>query len=214
MDIFNSFDGYEDVVIKFLSHQVYLAPIILLVLEEMGVPLPFADIVIAYTGYQVAIGRIPYFAAYLILLISDIIGASILYFVARRYGKKLVDKFGKYIDLDMDKLNSVEDKFRKYGALVIIIGRHIYGFKVPITIFSGISKMRYSLFAVSVLAADIFWIPFYLALGRKLGPRTLHLFQAYHVNHWYYLLILIPLILALSPFFLMRKGKAKKSGND
>jgi membrane protein DedA with SNARE-associated domain len=207
---FSSIDGLEDVIAGFLVHQTYLAPIILLVLEEIGIPLPFADIVIAYTGYQVAIGRIPYLFAFLILLMADIIGATILYLVARRYGKIIVSKFGKYIDLDMNKLDLVEGVFRKYGPVAIIIGRHIYGFKVPITLFSGISKMKYWVFALSVIISDSFWIPFYLSLGKKLGPKTIKLFHAYHINHWFYLLVLIPIILALLPFFLMRKGNAQK----
>jgi membrane protein DedA with SNARE-associated domain len=207
---FSSIDGLEDIIAGFLVHQTYLAPIILLVLEEIGVPLPFADIVIAYTGYQVAVGRIPYLFAFLILLMADIIGATILYLVARRYGKTIVSKFGKYIDLDMNKLDLVEGVFRKYGPIAIIIGRHIYGFKVPITLFSGISKMKYWVFALSVIVSDSFWIPFYLSLGRRLGPKTIKLFHAYHINHWFYLLVLIPIILALLPFFLMRKGNAQK----
>jgi membrane protein DedA with SNARE-associated domain len=212
MYTFNTLDYYEDIIVGFLVHQIYLAPIILLVLEEIGVPLPFADIVIAYTGYQVAVGKIPYLVAFIILLVSDLVGASILYFLARRYGKVIVNKFGKYIDLDMNKLNSVEGGFRKYGPIAIIVGRHIYGFKVPITLFSGISKMRYITFALSVIISDSFWIPFYLALGKKLGPRTIHLFHLYHVNHWYYLLVVIPIALAFLPFFLMRKGQSK--GNE
>jgi len=211
MNAFGSLDNLEDIIVGFLVHQIYLAPIILLILEEMGVPLPFADIVIAYTGYQVAVGKIPYIAAYILLLVSDVIGATILFLIARRYGKKLVDKFGRFIDLDMDKLNSFEGFFRKYGPIAIIIGRHVYGFKVPITIFSGISKMRYWLFLVSVVISDSFWIPFYLTLGRKLGPKTIRLFHVYHVNHWYYLLLLVPLGLSLLPFFLMRKGNPPKS---
>jgi membrane protein DedA with SNARE-associated domain len=207
---FSSIDGFEDIISGFLVHQTYLAPIILLVLEEIGIPLPFADIVIAYTGYQVAVGRIPYLFAFLILLMADIIGATILYLLARRYGKTIVKKFGKYIDLDMNKLDMFEGVFRKYGPVAIIIGRHIYGFKVPITLFSGISKMKYWVFALSVIVSDSFWIPFYLSLGRRLGPKTIKLFHAYHINHWFYLLVLIPIILALLPFFLMRKGNEQK----
>lgn len=210
MDILGSFDQLQDVIVGFLVNQIYLAPIILLILEEMGVPLPFADIVIAYTGYQVAVGRIPYVSAYLILLIADLAGATVLYILAKRYGKTIVDKFGRFIDLDMHKLDSFEGFFRKYGPIAIIIGRHIYGFKVPITLFSGISKMRYLTFLLSVAISDSFWIPFYLQIGKKLGPKTIRLFHVYHVNHWYYFLLLVPILLALLPFFLMRKGKGKK----
>ena len=202
--IYSFLDSSQDVVQNFLIHQIYLAPIILLTLEEIGLPLPVADLVIAYTGYQVAIGHIPYLVAYILLLISDILGATILYFIARSYGRKVVDKFGKYIDLDMKKLSTVEEKFRKFGPVVIIIGRHIIGFKIPITLFSGISKMKYTTFALSVLISDSFWIPFYLALGEKLGPRTLHLL---HDHHWYFLFALFPILISLLPFFLMRKNK-------
>jgi len=210
MNAFSSLDTFEDAIVGFLVHQIFLAPIILLVLEEVGVPLPFADFVIAYTGYQVAVGRIPYLIAFIILLISDLVGATILYLLARRYGKIIVEKFGRFIDLDMNKLDSVEGYFRRFGPVVIIIGRHIYGFKVPITLFSGISKMRYLTFAISVLISDSFWIPFYLSIGRRLGPKTIRLFHVYHVNHWYYLLVIVPIFLALLPFFLMRKGKIKE----
>jgi len=211
MNLLSYLDNIQDTIVAFLVHQIYLAPIILLILEEVGVPLPFADIVIAYTGYQVAVGRIPYFAAFLILLISDVIGATILYLIARRYGKKIVDKFGRYIDLDTEKFDSFEGFFRKYGPIAIIIGRHVYGFKIPITLFSGISKMRYWLFALSVVVSDSFWIPIYLSIGRRLGPKTIRLFHIHHINHWYYLLILVPIILALLPFFLMRKRDKKKN---
>lgn len=210
MDFLGFLDQLQDIFVGFLVSKIYLAPIILLILEEMGVPLPFADVVIAYTGYQVEVGRIPYFAAFLILFIADIAGATFLYLLARRYGKTILDKFGRFIDLDTHKLDIFEGFFRKYGPIAIIIGRHIYGFKVPITIFSGISKMRYFTFLMSVIISDSFWIPFYLSVGRRLGPKTIRLFQLYHVNHWYYFLLLIPIILALFPFFLMRKGKIKK----
>lgn len=211
MDIFSSLDAIEDAIVAFLIHQIFLAPIILLILEEVGVPIPFADFVIAYTGYQVAVGRIPYVEAFALLLIADFIGATILYFVARRYGKTIINKFGKYIDLDMNKLDLFEGFFRKYGPIAIIIGRHIYGFKVPITLFSGISKMPYRVFLLGIAISDSFWIPFYLAIGKRLGPKTVHLLHIYHVDHAYYSLLIIPVILAFLPFFLMRKNNAKKS---
>lgn len=206
MHIFGSFDGLEDIIVGFLVHQIYFAPIILLALEELGIPVS-ADFVIAYIGYQVSAGHIPYFVAYILLLISDVLGASLLYLLAIKYGKGIIHKFGKYIELDEHKLRIVEEKFRKYGPIAIIIGRHIYGFKVPITIFSGLSKMRYITFAVSVILSDLLWIPFYLSIGQKLGSKTVHLF---HAHHWFYILILIPIFLSLLPFFLMRKSKKTK----
>jgi membrane protein DedA with SNARE-associated domain len=197
-----SFDHLQDAVAGFVISQIYLAPVLLLILEEAGFPLPVTDFVIAYTGYQVSLGRIPFFIAYIMLLISDLIGASILFYLSKRYGQDLILKFGKYIHLDKHKVTIVEKKFRQYGPLVIILGRHIIGFRVPITVFSGISGIKYRTFLLSTFVSIFWWIPIYLAVGQKLGAKTIHLILG---NHWYFLLIILPFIISFLPFFFMRK---------
>lgn len=204
LQLLSFLDSFEDILIVFLKHQIVLAPILLLLLEEAGLPLPIADFIISYTGYQVSLGHIPYVVAYVILIIADLTGASILYYLCSRFGAGIILRFGKYIDLDKDKLTVVEEKFRKYGPFAIILGRHIPGFRIPITVFSGISEMKYKTFLISTFLSIFLWIPFYLAVGEKLGPRTV---KFVHANHWYYLLILVPIIFSLLPFFFLRKKK-------
>src|SRR5258708_4997950 len=110
-------DQFQDAIVTFLAHQVFLAPILLLTIEEAGLPLPIADFTISYTGYQVSLGRISFLGAFIMLLIADLAGASILYYLCSRYGPHLIEKFGKFIHLDKHKLVVVEEKFRKYGPL-------------------------------------------------------------------------------------------------
>ncbi len=196
------FDQYEDLILSFLSHQIYLAPLLLLFLEEAGVPFSVADFVIAYTGYQVAMGHISFFIAFLLLLVTDLTGASILFYLCSRFGEKVINKFGKFIDLDHKKLEIVEKYFRKFGPLFIIFGRHVIGLRIPITIFSGISKMNYFVFIGSTFISVILWIYFYLSLGIHLGPRTVHLIRE---HGWDWIFILLPIILSLAPFFFLRK---------
>ena len=195
-------DRFEDLIVAFLANQVYLAPIFLLFIDEIGIPLPTSDFVIAYTGFEVARGRISFAVAFLILLIADLAGASILYFICSRYGPHILEKFGKFIDLDEHKLATVEKYFRKYGVLMIIFGRHIPGFRIPITIFAGISEISYRTFLISTFISVVFWIAFYLLLGERLGPKTV---QLVHANAWYAILFVIPIIVAAAPFFFLRK---------
>ena len=208
MQFFSSFslDQLADWIQSFVVHQSFLAPIILLFLEEAGVPLPTADFVIAFTGYHVSLGDITYSQAFFILLIADLLGSSFLYFLCKDYGVKLINKFGKYIDLDKHKLDIVAQKFGKYGPLVIIFGRHIPGFRIPITVFSGISKMSYRTFIGSTILSVVFWISFYLSLGERLGPRTVKLL---HAHGAFGLLFLLPIIFFLTPFFFLRTSKKK-----
>lgn len=198
-------DRLDDLIIAFIQHNILFTPL-LLFLEEAGIPLPApGDIFIAYTGYQVSKGIIPYPFAFLLLLVATLAGSSILYYLSSRWGQLIVLRFGKYIHLDEKKLIIVEEKFRKYGPLVIIIGRHIPGFRVPITFFAGVSDITYKTFIISTLFSIILWIPFYLSVGQRLGPKTLALF---HHNQAYFLIFLIPLaIFICSAIFLRVKQR-------
>ena len=199
----------EDSVVFLLHHQVFLAPLLLLTLEESGIPLPVpGDIIITFVGYQVSKGVVSYLAAFLTILTAVLVGSSLLYYLASRYGQALILKISKFIDLDEKRLSTVEQKFRKYGPLVIIFGRHIPGFRIPITIFAGVSNISYLTFISSTFISVIFWIVFYLSLGGKLGRKTVILL---HAHHGYTLFIIIPAIIILLAYLFLRIKKVRGS---
>jgi membrane protein DedA with SNARE-associated domain len=193
------FGDIGDYVELFIKSQLTLAPVLLLTLEEAGVPVPIpGDIVIAFVGYQASLGKISYVAAFFILLTAVLIGSSILYYLSSRYGNRLVKRFGPYLHVNEERLHAVEKQFKKFGPLVIIFGRHIPGFRIPITIFSGMSGVSFRTFFLSTIASVIIWIPVNLTLGAKLGHKTVHLFQG-HTEYFY--LVSIPFILFILYIF-------------
>lgn len=210
----NFFESYQlepftDLVEAFLIHQGTYAPLLLLLLEEAGVPLPVpGDVVVAYTGYEVSRGNIPYIAAFLMLLIAVLIGSSILYYLSARFGQQIVLRFGHYIHLNEKKLLVVEEKFRKYGVWVIIFGRHIPGFRIPITVFAGMSDMTYKTFIGSTFISVIFWIPFYLAVGQSLGPKTMQLLKG---HQQYFMIALIPFFIFIGSLLYALFNRKKES---
>lgn len=189
------FDAIEDKLVTYFHLHPLIGPMTLLFAEEGGFPLPLpGDLYIAYVGYQIHRGIIPYHVAFIVLMIGILCGSTILYFLSYYFGKNLVLRFGKYIHLNEKKLIYLEKKFRKYGALVIIFGRHVPGFRIPITIFAGLSKVKYSTFILSEAVSIIAWIAIFLQIGVKLGKNTNVLFH----NHFSFLLIiLIPLTLTI-----------------
>lgn len=205
-NILYALDPWEDAIVTFLSHQIFLAPLVLLFIDEAGFPLPYADFAIAYLGYQVSLGHISFWLAFFLLLLIDLLGASLLYFISFRYGPHLIEKFGKYIHLDEEKLTMVEEKFRKYGPGFIIVGRHLPGFRIPITVFSGISKVPYRVFISSLCITTIPWILFYMSVGQHVGKRIIRMFHTHGLS---IIFVLLPFIISISPFFFFRKTKKK-----
>lgn len=208
MNIFRIFehiallDTMTDWIEFLLKSQAILAPILLLLIEEMGIPLPVpGDIYIAYMGYQVSVGAIPYPIAFLGLMASVLIGSSVLYFLSYKYGQHIILKFGKYLHLNEARLETVEKKFKKYGPLVIVFGRHIPGFRIPITFFAGISDVTYKTFIISTFFSIILWIPFYLGIGQGLGKSVLKLLHQQQLSLF---TIILPLFIIVFLAFKLR----------
>jgi membrane protein DedA with SNARE-associated domain len=207
-------DHLEDNIALFLHYQAYLAPVLLLALEECGIPLPVpGDLIIMYTGYQVAKGVVSYPLAFVSIMLAILLGSSVLYYLSAKYGERIVLTFGKYVHLDKKKLEKIERQFRKYGIIVIIVGRHIPGFRIPVTVFSGMSGIGYKKFILSTFISVILSTGINLSLGQKLGHKTVELL---HTHEKFYLLGLIPLLITIIwGIFLVIKAKRKKtSGND
>src|SRR5207245_11534114 len=77
--------------------------------------------------------------------------ATISSLISRRFGRRLVESsFAEYVHLTPERVARAEQWFKRYGVLAIIFGRHIPGFRIPITVASGIFEVRYPVFAASV----------------------------------------------------------------
>lgn len=201
-------EALENAIEAFVLHQALFAPFLLLFIEESGIPLPIpGDVYLAFTGYQVSIHTIPYWAAFLMLLISVLAGSSILYFISARWGTQLVEKLGVYFHINPEKLSEVERDFKKYGVFVIIFGRHIPGFRIPITVFSGIAGVPYKTFIISTFISVIFWIAFYLAVGERIGKNVI---RHFHTTPAYFLIIFIPFLFYFGSIIYVKLTEKRK----
>jgi membrane protein DedA with SNARE-associated domain len=164
---------------RFLVHQIALhrasAILAVIALEEIGVPLPLpGDVFIAYAGHLVVRGRISLVSAFVAIVGGSMLGSSVLYWLARRYGQPFVKRYGPYMHIKQDRLDRVEKGFVRWGPLMIIVGRQIPGFRMVISVFSGLFGVRYVVFLPSVALAAALWAATFLAAGirldRQIGP--------------------------------------------
>lgn len=200
---------YLTFVLKtWISQNSVLSVIFLLFIEESGIPLPIpGDAVLTYLGYAISRGAIGYWSAFSLVLAAVMGGSSILFYLAQKYGQSIVLRFGHLLHVSDAKLLYVEHKFKKYGAWVIIMGRHVPGLRIPITIFSGISGVTFRTFFWSTLLSVILWIPMYLEVGRRLGARAAHLF---HTHQNFYILALAPLCVFIFSLITAHTKHTKK----
>jgi membrane protein DedA with SNARE-associated domain len=66
------------------------------------------------------------------------------------------------------RLKKVERGFVRWGPLMIIVGRQIPGFRMVISVFSGLFGVSYPVFLASVALAAGLWAAMFLAVGIRL----------------------------------------------
>ena len=165
----------------FLRQNSFLPGFVALYVEESGVPLPApGDVFVMYVGVRVPHNYLAWFLAWIGLIIAVVGGASNLYWVSTRWGRRLATShFAEYIHLSHERLERAEKWFKRYGVLAIIFGRHIPGFRIPITVACGVFRIPYHVFAPCVAISTAIWAGIMLYIGVNYGPRFENLLRAH-----------------------------------
>jgi membrane protein DedA with SNARE-associated domain len=149
----------------------YLGGFALIYIEETGIPLFIpGDVFLLYVG-----SRLPHdvpilFAAWLGFILAVTLGSTNLYLLSRRFGRRLIEhRLAGFLHITPERVGSAEHWFRRYGPWALIFGRHIPGFRVPLTVVAGILELPYGIFAISVAVSSAVWAGVFLVLGAVFG---------------------------------------------
>jgi membrane-associated protein len=180
-DLPDSVQVASDWLRGFLSRNSFLYGYALLYVEESGVPLPApGDVFVMYVGTRVPHTPVAWILAWLGLILAVVGGASNLYLISTRFGRRLAtSQFAEYVHLSHERLERAEKWFRRYGVLAIIFGRHIPGFRIPITVACGVFRIPYRVFAPSVAVSTAIWAGVVLYIGVNFGPKFENLLRAH-----------------------------------
>src|SRR2546421_2316959 len=181
-----------------------------LYVEESGVPLPApGDVFVMYVGIHVPHNLAAWIAAWLGLILAVVLGATNLFLISRRFGRRLVDSsLAEYVHLTPQRLEKAEEWFIRYGVLAIIFGRHIPGFRIPITVASGIFHVRYRVFAASVAVSTAIWAGVMLIIGINFGPRLADLLRAHSFLYFVWGAIVLGLV---GSIFIRQRLRARRA---
>jgi membrane protein DedA with SNARE-associated domain len=196
---------------EFVRHNSFLAGFGLLYVEESGVPLPApGDVFVMFVGIHVPHNLAAWIAAWLGLIVAVVLGATNLFFISRRFGRRLVNSsFAEYVHLTPERLAKAERWFKRYGVLAIIFGRHIPGFRIPITVACGVFRIRYPVFAASVAVSTAIWAGVVLIIGINVGPRLADLLRLHSYLYFVWGAIVVSLVLSV---FIRQRLRTRRGG--
>ena len=151
-------------ITPFIDHFSYLGIFILLILGGVGLPFP-EDTTLILSGFLVAHDIIKPLAGFIVIYAGLLVSDYFLYWVGKRYGRRVVEhkKFQKLIS--SERLYNLEEKFKKWGVLVVFFGRHLLGLRAQIFLVAGVMRMHPLKFLIADAGTALFTIALMGGIG-------------------------------------------------
>lgn len=157
-------------IVAVISWGGYAGIATLMAIESACIPLP-SEIIMPFGGYLVSTGQLDLFWVATAGAIGCNIGSIPAYEVGRHGGRKAVERFGRYVFMNLDDLAKAERFFARWGSLAVLVCRMLPVVRSFIAFPAGMARMNLTKFHLYTFLGS--W-PFCWGLawvGMKLGER-------------------------------------------
>jgi membrane protein DedA with SNARE-associated domain len=189
-----------------LNHYGYLAVAGLVLLEDFGVPVPGETTLILAAVYAGA-GRLNVVLVGVLAFLAAVAGDNIGFAIGHFGGRRLVERYGRYVLLTPERLDKATGFFQRHGGKVVIVARFIEGLRQANGIIAGISRMHWARFlAFNALGAAL-WVTVWTSVGYLSGSHINTIYDTATRYSTYLAIAAGALILAYIAHRLIRRAR-------
>jgi len=180
----------------------YLAVGGLITLEDFGIPTPGETVLIAAAFYA-GLGQLNIFLVILVGFIGALAGDNIGFAIGHYGGHPLVERYGKYIFLTLERVSKAEAFFNRHGGKIIIVARFIEGLRQANGIIAGLSEMRWPKFLTFNAIGAALWVTVWSLVG-YFGGEHIAMFLRYQ------LYVTVAVLLGLGGFIIYKMAQKRR----
>lgn len=160
--------GLEQWVLSIMEKLGYLGIAFLMFLDNVFPPIP-SEIIMPSAGYTASKGELTLIGVIMAGSAGSILAAMLLYWIGRKVPQprlvRLIERYGKYLRIQVADLDKALDWFNKHGHRIVFFGRMIPAVRSLISIPAGMSRMPFSKFMLYSTAGTVIWTSFLAYLG-------------------------------------------------
>jgi len=135
----------------------YYAVFALIALESLGIPLPGESALIAAALYAGTTHHLNIAALAAAAAAAALIGDNAGYWIGKTGGRRLAERYGRYVRLNRARLKAGRYLFARHGVKVVFFGRFVAVLRTYAAFLAGLSAMRWSRFLVANAAGGVLW---------------------------------------------------------
>jgi len=154
----------------------YVAVLVLVGLESLGVPLPGETALLTASAYAAA-GHLSIAGVIAAAAVGAVLGDAGAYWIGRTGGLALVRRYGRLLRVDDAKLERAQKFFQRHGGKTVFLGRFVSLLRMLAALLAGVTRMPYGRFSAFNVTGGICWALLFGGLGYGFGrhlPRLEH----------------------------------------
>ena len=200
--------GFLNSLASPLEHYGVWAILLLVLVEDFGIPVPGETVLIAGAVFAGA-GRLNIVLVGVVGFLAAVVGDNIGYAIGRFGGRALVERWGKYIFLTPERLDKTEAFFNRHGGKIITIARFVEGLRQANGLIAGITHMHWLRFVAFNALGAALWVGTWVSFGYFAGQ---HITTIYHYITTYSLYAAIAAVVLIAAWVAYRVRKHRRSG--
>lgn len=176
------FGQIVDFIVNFVSAAGYLGIFAMMFLESSFVPFP-SEVVMIPAGYLAYKGEMNAVIAVIAGIAGSLAGALFNYYLAIKFGRDFLIRFGKYFFFTESTMQKMENYFKKHGEVSTFIGRLIMGVRQYISLPAGLARMNLAKFSFYTSLGAGIWVVILTILGWYIGKLFGSGFEVENIIH-------------------------------
>jgi membrane protein DedA with SNARE-associated domain len=148
----------------------YIGIFIMMFLESSFFPFP-SEVAMIPAGVLAAQGKMNLIVAILVGIFGSLTGALFNYFLAVKFGRGFLVKYGKYFFIKEETISKTEKFFQEHGAISTFSGRLIPAVRQYISFPAGLAKMDLKTFSFYTTLGAGTWVTILALIGYFFGAN-------------------------------------------
>jgi membrane protein DedA with SNARE-associated domain len=157
-------------IVAVISAAGYLGVVLLMAIESACIPLP-SEAIMPFAGYLVSIGQFNLVGAATAGAIGCNVGSTVAYYAAAYGGRKVFERWGRYVLVGPAELDRADHFFARYGSITVFVGRLLPVIRTFIAFPAGLARMPMLKFQIYTFVGSWPWCFGLAYIGLELGNR-------------------------------------------
>ena len=198
------FSSIINFIVETVSSLGYAGIFIMMFLESSFFPFP-SEVVMIPAGYLVYKGEMNMYLVILFGILGSLAGALFNYYLAVKFGRKFLIRYGKYFFIKEETIVKMENFFKNHGHISTFSGRLIPAVRQYISFPAGLARMNLFIFCLYTSLGAGIWVVILTLLGYYLGDN-----EGLIKEYLRYIIVVILIALAVLAFWYYKRLKKAK----